>query len=161
MRNPSRRAVGLYEGFHQYEPKTITVSRGDMPRAVQYLGPANAVLYRSGKCDPTTGFKPKSPRDYIHEHERGVNVYRVGVSADTKVPQTIAGAGELVLLGKCLGFSYFDEDGEVVEVGARTPYPELYSIPSGRALVVVQGKSKILALIWGGRLGVEPRGIVH
>jgi hypothetical protein len=30
----------------------------------------------------------------------------------------------------------------------------------GKALVVVQGKRKVLALIWGGKLDVEPRGIV-
>jgi hypothetical protein len=120
------------------------------------------VLYRSDKLDPETGRQPRKPIDYIHEHDGGVHVYRTDGRADTEVPRFISGAKELVLLGQCLGFAYEDVDGgEEVEAQVRTPYPDLYTIPSGRALLVIQGRRSVLAIIWGGRLGVEARGIVH
>jgi len=38
--------------------------------------------------------------------------------------------------------------------------PELYTIPAGTALLVVEDKRHVAAIIWGGALGVECRGIV-
>jgi hypothetical protein len=68
----------------------------------------------------------------------------------------------LTLLGQCLGFAYYDpESDQEIEAKVTQPFPELYSIPSGKALLVIQSKRTVLALIWGGRLGVEARGIVH
>jgi hypothetical protein len=77
------------------------------------------------------------------------------------VPAFIRDADSLVLLGDCLGFTYENEYGEAIEASATNPLPELYTIPSGRALVVVQSKRTVLALLWGGKLGVEARGIVY
>ena len=76
------------------------------------------------------------------------------------MPARIRNAETLTALGLCcLGFSYDSGDG-VVEAKVTKPYPELYTIPSGHALIVVQAKRKVLALIWGGKLRVERRGIV-
>lgn len=156
----------MYHDFHQLEPRRIGAfgARFDIPSEAILVGDAKNVLYRSDKLDPATLKKPKRPVDYIHEHDAGVKVYRTDRESDgpvRSVPQFITGVGELVLLGQCLGFAYIDPDGEEIEAEVRTPYPELYTIPSGRALLVVQDKRRVLALIWGGRLGVEPRGIVH
>jgi hypothetical protein len=162
---PGRRALKMYTDFHQLEPKKIGAfgSSFAIPSEVVLAGPAKNVLYRSGKRDPATLKKPPRPLDYIHEHDDGVKVYRTDLRDGSvrRVPDFITGVGELVLLGQCLGFAYLDHDGEEIEAQVRTPYPELYTIPSGRALLVVQDKRRVLALIWGGRLGVEPRGIVH
>lgn len=66
---------------------------------------------------------------------------------------------ELVRLGMCLGFAFEDDDGEH-EAQATAPLPELYCSTSGRTLLVVQNKRELVALIHGGALGVEARGIV-
>ena len=156
----------MYTRFNGHEPLDIGEFKSSfrIPSLVALAGPAVNVLYRSKKNDPTTGAQTKRAIDYIHDHDKGVNVYRTdaafrgeGVRA---VPKFISGARELVLLGQCLGFAYRDGDEEV-EAEPTRPYPELYTIPSGRALLVVQNKQRVLALIWGGRLGVESRGIVH
>ena len=66
---------------------------------------------------------------------------------------------ELVRLGLCLGFGFEDDDGEH-EAQATSPLPELYCSTTGRTLLVVQSKRELVALIHGGALGVEARGIV-
>jgi hypothetical protein len=65
----------------------------------------------------------------------------------------------LVRLGQCLGFEYESPSG-AIEAVTEPPLPELYTITTGRALLVIQGKRRICALIWGGKLRVESRGIV-
>jgi hypothetical protein len=164
--SPGRSAIKMYQDFHQHEPRKIGSfgPRFEIPHVVRLAGPAVNVLYRSDKVDPETGRMPKGPLDYIHDHDSGVNVYRVDTDCDgldKSVPAFIRDVKDLVLLGDCLGFSYRDEDGAVIEASSTRPFPELYTIPSGRALLVVQGKRKVLAIAWGGRLGVEARGIVH
>jgi hypothetical protein len=156
-------AERLYRDFHQNDPKRIGEFGGRLriPARVRLAGPALEVLYRSDKRDPSTGKQPRLPIDYIHEHEDGVEVYRVDGRSDTDVPDFIRGTDALVLLGQCLGFAYDDDDGQEIEARVTRPLPELYTIPSGKALLVIQGKRTVLALIWGGRLGVEARGIVH
>ena len=66
---------------------------------------------------------------------------------------------ELVRLGLCLGFGFEDDNGEH-EAQATSPLPELYCSTTGRTLLVVQSKRELVALIHGGALGVEARGIV-
>lgn len=171
-RNPGQLAVPanalrMYRDFWQLDPRKVgAFSSGfQIPREAALVGSALNVLYRSGKTDPSSGEVPRRPIDYIHEHDAGVQVYRTDASAPrrgvtTRVPAFIADCPALVLLGECLGFSYDDGEKEIVADGTR-PLPELYTIPSGRALLVIQSKRTVKALIWGGRLGVEPRGIVH
>jgi hypothetical protein len=153
----------MYRTFHQNDPKRITKSSSlRVPKQARLVGDALEVLYRSDKRDPSTGKQPRKPIDYIHEHDEGVKVYLPDGRADTDVPDFIHTTTELVLLGDCLGFTYYDEEGDQeIEAQVSRPLPELYTIPSGRALLVIQNKRTILAIIWGGRLGVEARGIVH
>ena len=160
-----RKAVHLYKEFHQFEPRKIGPfpKSFTVPHQAVCVGEALEVLYRSDKLNPTT-HEDEGMIDYIHEHDPGVRAYRTDQGADgpvRQVPKFIWGSKELVLLGSCLGYAYLDSEGDEIEAKVRTPYPELYSIPSGRALLVVQDKKKVLALIWGGRLGVEDRGIVY
>jgi hypothetical protein len=154
------RAERLYREFHQHEPRKLIVSSGRMPTRARLVGPAIEVQYRSNKKDPSTGQQPRSPIDYYHLHDEGVKVYVTDGRADTAVPAYIAKEKELVLLGTCLG-AWADDDDQEIELKVVKPFPKLYAIPSGRALLIVQDEREILALIWGGRLGVEARGIVH
>jgi hypothetical protein len=65
-------------------------------------------------------------------------------------------------LGKCLGYDFRDPkypDDDPIQAVAQDPLPELYCIPSGKVLLVVQDKRQLLAAIWGGALGVFARGI--
>lgn len=161
-----KKAINKYVAFHKHDPRKISEfpPSFSIPDHGVLVGKASYVLYRSDKHDPTTLVKPKRPINYIHEHDSGVRVVRFDRSArgtEKRIPSFICNAGQLVLLGQCLGFGYLDEDREEIAAETRTPYPELYTIPSGKALLVVQGKRSVQAIIWGGRLGVEARGIVH
>ena len=163
----SPQAIALYEGFHKEEPRRVGAfpSAFSIPDEVVLLGDADFVLYRSRKRDPLTYRKPAQPIDYIHEHDGGVKAYTTDKrvrGARKSVPKYIQNVGSLVLLGQCIGFGYFRYvDDDLVEVEGRRPYPELCAIPSGKALLAIQDKRHVLAMIWGGKLGVEPRGIVH
>lgn len=156
------KAVKLYEDFHKYSPNKIAPFPASVkiPQEVVCIGPAVHILYRSAKCDPITYLKPNGPIDYIHEHKAGVKVYLVGDKEEgplRKVPRYIRGVEEITFLGKCLGFAFLDE-GETI--GAECTSCELFAIPSGKALLIIEKKKKLLAIIWGGKLNVEPRGIV-
>jgi hypothetical protein len=158
------RAERKYIEFHTTEPNSIGRFNVDMkiPSTAKLAGTAVNVLYSSDKLNPTTG-EDEGWIDYIHDHKGGVRVFRTDAhySGPTRrVPNWIASQTELTWLGYCLGFSYRDEDGYLVKADATEPLPELYTTPNGRALLVIQGKRRVVAIIWGGKLGVERRGIV-
>lgn len=158
-----QQAIAKYVEFHQLEPNEIGEfpSSFRIPTEAGVAGPALFVLYRSGKRDPLTRIVPDKPVDYIHEHEKGVKLYLPDETEEPvkKVPQWITRIKSLTRLGDCLGFGFL-QDGVEIEAEGTKPLPELYTIPSGKALLVIQGKRKVLALIWGGKLRVESRGIV-
>ena len=90
-----------------------------------------------------------------------MGLYRIDIDGrEIAVPSWLHGSEQLVLLGECMGYAYVDGDGAGVEAKSTAPLPELYTTPDGHALVVVQDKREVLALVWGGGLGVEWRGIV-
>lgn len=158
--------VRKYIEFHQFEPRKVGKFHSDfeIPTEAVLAGDAVHVLYRSDKLNPTTG-EDEGWIDYIHDHKSGVKIYRTDRGFHNgpvrSVPGFIRRVSSLVRLGDCLGFAYLDSEGEKIEGKGKRPLPELYTIPSGRALLVVQSKRRVLALIWGGRLGVEARGIVN
>lgn len=173
-RNPARphdpeAAVELYEGFQGLEPNGV--ERFDasiqIPRRAVAMGKAMHVLYRSGKVDPETDRLPRTKdgtQDYIHEHDAGVILYepaRARGAHDAVDVDDLEENDTLVMLGQCLGLAYRDGDGEEWDLEFRPgDKAELFSIRSGRMLLVVCAKREIRYLIWGGALGVEPRGIV-
>lgn len=157
-----KRAIDKYVEFHQFDPYEIgEFARGfQIPHDVTLVGAGRYVLYSSDKLNPSTG-EDEGFIDYIHEHKPGVRVYRPGVPGRSRrVPGYIRDVSELVLLGECMGFGYDDGDGNEVAAEPDAALTELYAIPSGKALIVVENKRCVCALIWGGKLGVEARGIV-
>lgn len=158
----TRRAEKLFADFHKYEAEKIGEFHNSflIPESAVFVGEGSYVLYRSAKFDPITYAKPDKPVDYIHELGDGVRIFRLDTNEGPEhtVPQYIHSVDTLVLLGKCLGFGYLDEDDDEVE--AKCTSCDLYAIPSGKALLIVEKKQQVLALIWGGKLNVEPRGIV-
>ncbi len=161
-------AVEKYREFHRLEPNEVGAFDRDfvIPKAVRVMGAARAVYYRSRKVDPETLKRPRRPVNYVHQHEDGVMAYAtIGGPLDlpdsdvVSVPGWLVEVDHLVLLGECLGLIFEDDQGEI-EVGVDDPLPMLYTIPSGKALLVVEGKHRVVALVWGGDLGVEGRGIV-
>jgi hypothetical protein len=160
------RAIAKYVEFHRYDPKQI----GEFPPSFQIpthmyrVGAAKWVTYRSGKVDPATLKKPRTPVSYIHEHDSDVNCYLSdAVTSDGEqvdVPQKYRDVPALTRLGFCLGFRFEDsDDPDGGEVQSRQPYPDLYTTPDGRCLLVIQSKKTVLAMMWGGALGVFARGI--
>ncbi len=170
-KNPAQRldvtgeeAVAKYEEFHRYAPKEISTGNLEIPTHITKAGKAVFVTYESLKVDPETLKKPRAPIPYIHELEAGTVLYlnedEDGDGADTEVPEEFASVTALTRLGVCLGFAFEDDDGERVEAEGTDPMPELYCTPCGRCLMVVQSRKSVIAMIWGGGLGVEDVGIV-
>lgn len=166
-----RKASNLYEDFHKYGPKKVTRANPSfrIPKKAMFCGPAIDVLYRSSKYDPITYQPPGAPINYIHEHESGVKVYWCGEGGeDTRVPRKVSKAdNELTCLGEFLGCSYIDENEDEIEIECSSSKVELYAVPNptnlcpeGHALLIVENKRDVVAMIWGGKLRVEPRGIV-
>lgn len=160
----ARDAIAKYQEFHRYDPKKIEVSNSfQIPERMHRAGRALEVLYRSTKVDPETLRKPRRPVNYIHEHDAGVVCYLAdGRDADgspTDVPGKFQDVSALTRLGYCLGFAFEDPSGERCDVEGRDPLPELYTTPDGRCLLVIQSRKTVLAMMWGGALGVFARGI--
>ncbi len=158
-------AIRRYQLFNGLEPR----EEGEfpslrMPTLAHYAGAAIEVMYRSAKRDPATDRVPSKAVNYIHDHGAGVGYYRTdgGGRADKiAVPQWLRRETHLVLIGEFLGAAYRDGHDDEIEVKVSAPKPTLFCVPSGKALVVVdEFRPKIVALIWGGRLGVFRRGIV-
>ena len=159
-------AVKLYTDFHRFEPRDINTFHKDffIPHEGVMVGPALMVLYTSDKVDPYSLVPPDKPEHYYHEHKDGVKVVRFDAPDDEgpikKIPKRICGVGSLTRLGRCDGFFYLNQDDE--EVAAEcTGNVELYATPNGKALLVIDKKKDVVAAIWGGKLDVEPRGIVN
>jgi hypothetical protein len=128
-----------------------------VPREVYYAGPCAYVTYRSDKWNDGT-------HDYIHEIESYPKVALGMVHEEhprtRKVPARISNNTTLVQLNKkALGFGYMDPaDGLRVDATVRNG--EWFWHPQGKALLLIQNKRKLLAIIWGGKLEFKPVGIV-
>ena len=161
----ARDAVAKYREFHRYDPKKIGVFPDSfrIPDHMYRAGKADFVTYRSRKVDPETLRRPRNPVNYIHHHDSGVVCYLPrAADADGEqvdVPVRFRKAPALTRLGDCLGFCFEDLDGEKCEVESRDPKPDLYTTPDGECLLVIQSRKTVLAMMWGGALGVFARGI--
>jgi hypothetical protein len=158
-------AIDRYQLFHRHDPKRIIEvgAKFKIPDRLYCCGNSKWVTYRSSKVDPDTLRKPSRPVDYIHEHDSRVRTY-LGPStstqqSDTDVPQEFRDVEALTRLGFCLGFCFEDMDGGKVEARSTQPYPDLYTTPDGRCLLVIQSRRTVIAMMWGGALGVFARGI--
>lgn len=159
-----QKAERLFETFHQYDPISVGElhRRFRIPRYANYVGEAKTMFYTSDKLNPETG-EDEGWINYFHEHEGGVRMYVLGADRDgerRRIPRWIYDTKALVRLGDCDGFEYVDFDGETVEAKSTGKKPEWYTVPSGKALLVIQDKRSVLAIAWGGSLNVEWRGVV-
>lgn len=160
-------AIEKYVEFHRLEPRKIGEfpASFSIPATMNVGGRAKFVTYRSSKVDPESLRKPSRPVDYIHEHDAGVVVYVDDDHCPTDervvvdVPSEFRDVAALTKLGECLGYCFIDEDGEKHEAEGRAPLPELYTVPNGKCLLVIQSKRDVIAMMWGGGLGVFARGI--
>ena len=161
-------AIAKYNEFHRFDPRRLEWAPPHfvIPARMYRAGKALWVTYRSDKVDPSTLRRPRKPVDYIHEHDAGVITYvSEPLDADAEgvdVPSWAREVDALAKLGECLGFRFEGPDGEE-EAQTRAPRPELYTIPSGRCLLVIEGRRghrpSVAAMMWGGALGVFARGI--
>lgn len=161
----AERAVAKYVEFHRYDPKLVGEFPPSfvIPKRMYRAGRALWVTYQSGKVDPESLRKPTRPVNYIHEHDAGVTTYVTKpVDSDAEgvdVPDRIRRVEALTRLGFCLGFCFEDGNGEKCEAEGRRPLPDLYTTPDGKCLLVIQSRKQVLAMMWGGGLGVFARGI--
>jgi len=144
-RNPPEVDDRAYHDFHGVEPNRIDSKRAWVPGEMVLLGEGVDVGYRA--IDHTS---TKGPGPYVHDFGRGVRAYRrarPGEQPDkiwSKFPR------DLTILGKALGFSYRDDNGELVEIkgGIR----QLATTPDRRTLVLVG--NGVDYLIEGGNMHV-------
>lgn len=157
-------AIAKYVEFHRLDPRRIGPfpSSFKIPERVYRAGRSKWVTYESTKVDPETLRRPRRPVSYIHEHDAGVITYlTTPCDADpdgVDVPSRFREVPALARLGFCLGFRFDDAEGEH-EASATRPFPDLYTVPDGRCLLVIQSRKEVLAMMWGGGLGVFARGI--
>jgi hypothetical protein len=152
-----RTAVGVYEGFHAYDSDEVGMLDIDIPASVLYGGPATWVTYASDKWEDRS-------HDYIHTITSQPRVFcglaGAGAGRRRKVPNKIRKTTVLAQLGlRALGFAFIGPDGDELEVRCPRGTRWFWS-PQGKALLAVEKKKRLLAVIWGGKLDVEPRGIV-
>ena len=168
-RNPTMalptKSIRMFRRFHTRDWRGEGDFHADLviPDRAICVGAAVNVLYASDKLNPETG-EDEGWIDYIHEHSDGVGVYRCdrgAVGDEVAVPAWLRRVDQLTWLGDCLGFSYRDARSKACKAHSTAPLPELFATPNGKALLVIQSKRRLLAILWGGRLGVERRGIVH
>jgi hypothetical protein len=164
-------AIAKYKEFHRYDPKTVGSfpKSFSIPNFLYKAGTSKWVTYESTKVDPESLKKPRNPVSYIHEHDAGVTTY-LAYSDDilerhptahlthVRVPSEFRDVPALTRLGFCLGFCFDGPDGKS-EAEATRPYPDLYTVPDGRCLLVIQSRREVIAMMWGGGLGVFARGI--
>lgn len=158
------KAESLFETFHQFESEDVGAFRKGfkIPREAWYVGEAKTMYYTSDKLNPISG-EDEGWISYFHPHEGSVRIYLTDDSQDSElrnIPKWIYGAKALTRLGDCEGFDFINHDGRKVKAEATKPFPEWYTIPSGKALLAIQSKRKVLAIVWGGDLDVEWRGVV-
>lgn len=163
-RDDETRAVEKYVEFHRYDPKWIIDGGGfRIPETMYRAGRALYVNYRSAKVDPETMRRPSHPVNYTHDHDDGVVTYLASAKqADgsrVSVPTQFRAVEALTRLGYCLGFSFRDAAGNDIVAEGSNPLPDLYTTPDGTCLLVIQGRRNVLAMMWGGKLGVFGRGI--
>jgi hypothetical protein len=160
----ARKAEKLFAEFHSFDPQDV----GSFPRAFKiprqaaHVGEAKTMYYSSDKLNPETG-EDEGWISYYHPHEGGVRTYVTDShqGGDVRnIPEWIYSTKELVRLGDCEGFDYENFDGRTIKAEATGRLPEWYCVPSGKALLVIQDKQKVLAILWGGDLRVEWRGVV-
>ncbi len=154
-----RAAVEVFEDFHDFDHRRIGKFDGRMriPSAVWVPGPCKYVTYKSDKWG-------KGTYEYIHTITSFPRV-RIGLvekfdgARRVTVPARVQKVEAVTLIGRCTGFSYVDVDGEAVECATNAKHEWFWS-PSAKALILVEGKRRVVAVVWGGKLNVEPRGIV-
>lgn len=148
-------AEDLFSSFHSFKPKKIdTMASGfKIPKELHLVGQVISISYQSNKWGKKA--------DYIHHASLGVNLYlKKGIGPKFSVPSWIYKTDSLVRLGLCLGYEYEDESGEIVITEASSPLPELFSVPSGKSLLIIEDRLKVHGVLWGGGLNVKPEGIV-
>lgn len=158
----AEQAIRKYQEFHRYEPRKIGRFPDGfaIPERLYRGGRSVSVMYRSGKVDPETLQKPRHPINYIHDHDAGVVTYvKEPMGEAVAVPAKFREVSALTRLGYCLGFVFEDADGRLLEAEGQAPLPDLYTTPDGRCLLVIQGRKTVIAMMWGGGLGVFARGI--
>lgn len=145
--------------FHQLSPKKVG-SFGNsfkIPTTAYCVGEATCTYYRSKKWDNVM-------HEYYHDHEGGVKVYSsLPVEKynciKTFVPKYCQ-VSTLIKLGDNIGLDFIDLDNEERQLKITKPFPELYCNPTGNCLYIVDEKTVLVALLWGGHLSVQKRGIV-
>jgi hypothetical protein len=150
-------ATKTFENFNEYPSKGASKFAREIivPERMPSPGPCRWLTYRSNKWNDGT-------HDYIHtiaSYPR-VKCAMAGENYPTiKIPAKVREATTLTQIGlRALGFAFeYDDDEYEAKVPAGT---EWFWSQTARALYLIQNKRKLVAVIWGGNLNVEPRGIV-
>jgi len=152
------RAEDVFSRFHARDPKRFGKFPFEIPASIYHVGFCSWVTYRSDKWNDGT-------HDYIHDIDSFPRVKCCVAKLEglegkkISVPQRIRGTQTLTQIGlKSLGIGFVDFDDEDMEI--KTPRCRWYWSDRGKALICVQDQKRLVAIVWGGKLDVEARGIV-
>ena len=156
-----RKAKKLFETFHQFSHRELVASPAVIPKQAHCVGIAQTMYYTSDKLNPLSG-EDEGHQSYYHDHGKKVTLCLTDADEGylRKIPKWIHESKSLVLLGECDGFDYENLDGELIEARMNDQYTDWYAVPSGKALLAIYKEREILAILWGGDLHIEWRGVV-
>lgn len=156
-----KQAEDRWKLFHDKEPRRTIEVPAPWPKEWGLVGHATRVYYYSDKWEKDGEYIP-----YYHDHEGGVELWEPWGVEDwqekrRKKPCPSVPCSHGAVLGYCLGWVIESLDGRSLEVSFGDKEVLLCSTPSGKALFVVDPKSKeVIAVFCGGKLDVRPEGIV-
>lgn len=167
MPKPPTRAIAAFRRFHSrdWRGEGDFHADFDIPAQMTCAGHMLDTAYESDKLNPSTG-EDEGWIAYNHKHDKNVMIAVPTRRSDqhmVAVPDWIRRETELVWLGTCLELKYQElETGRTAMLEGTNPKPDIFFTPkAGRAaLLVVQSKRRLMAIIWGGKMQVQRRGIV-
>jgi hypothetical protein len=136
----------LYVKFHGVEPEKITDTKISQTGEMVLLGKGMDTGYQVVDVRSNKG---KSR--YVHDFGNGVKAYRKARPGEHPDKILDGHSQSLMVLGKALGFTYRNNDGELVEVAGGNR--KLTTTPDGRMLLLI-GRN-IDYLLVGGNMRVE------
>jgi hypothetical protein len=167
----SRKADEPVYPFHRNDESVICLERLDWPEEAFLLGEAMRTLYESDKWH-----KPGETTQYFHDHDPGrvrflvpgLEARQYGGLESAEMP--CGWPEEVTLIGECIGFVVRPVDTGKVTEGIMKGRNILVCSPDGwldprqpqrvfLAIINMQGKGRVEAVIEGGNLRITAHGI--
>lgn len=147
MRSPPHNPK--YERFHGNQPDLIVEDHLWVPGGLVLIGYGVNVGY----AVPRNVSSEKAGKNFVHDHEDGVRVYRRAENGEKPNKTYRSFPTCLRWLGQWTGMEF--NDGEDVQQVSGSTRTQLYVTPDDRTLIVVHAGKGVLFVIQGGSMHVS------